>query len=71
MPYTKSSFAMLGAQLGVWYGTLLEPHSPRFNMSQTCEVLGPVDPDLLRATFHHVSLEVEAVRLRCVREEGC
>lgn len=70
MPYTKSSFAMLGAQLGVWYGTLLEPHSPRFNMSQTCEVLGPVDPDLLRATFHHVSLEVEAVRLRCVREEG-
>ncbi|MFI6624479.1 amino acid adenylation domain-containing protein [Streptomyces sp. NPDC050528] len=61
---------MLGAQLGVWYGTLLEPHSPRFNMSQTCEVLGPVDPDILRATFRHVSLEVEAVRLRCVEEEG-
>jgi len=70
VPYGKPSFAMLEAQRGVWYGTLLEPDSPRFNMSQTCEVLGPVDPAVLRATFHHVSLEVEAVRLRCVEEDG-
>ncbi len=62
MPYSKPSFAMLEAQRGVWYGTLLEPDSPRFNMSQTCEVLGPVDPAVLRAPFHHVSLEVGSMR---------
>ncbi|MGJ5756763.1 condensation domain-containing protein [Streptomyces galbus] len=58
------------AQAGVWYAQRLDPANPVFNMGGYLDILGPADPELLRATVAALVAEDETTRLRFTEADG-
>ncbi|MEU5115842.1 amino acid adenylation domain-containing protein, partial [Streptomyces longwoodensis] len=58
------------AQAGVWYAQRLDPANPVFHMGGYLDILGPADPDLLRATVAALVAEDETTRLRFTEADG-
>ncbi|MHC3455301.1 non-ribosomal peptide synthetase [Streptomyces prasinus] len=58
------------AQAGVWYAQRLDPADPVFHMGGYLDILGPADPDLLKATVAALVAEDETARLRFTEVDG-
>jgi hypothetical protein len=60
---TRSQFLM-------WLGQKLQPDAPLYNMIQTFQINGDVDPDLFSKAFHSVVMRSDAMRTVIVEEDG-
>jgi len=56
------------AQLGVWFAQKIDPANPIYNISQSIEIHGPVDPSLFNAAVTQAVIDTEAYRLRFIEE---
>ncbi|MGW1131925.1 amino acid adenylation domain-containing protein [Streptomyces griseoluteus] len=74
----EESFELTAAQQGVWYGQLVDPDSPKYNIGECLEIRGGLDEDLFaaavdRAVYLHDSFHLrfvtdgETIRQRVVR----
>ncbi|MFH9428131.1 amino acid adenylation domain-containing protein [Streptomyces sp. NPDC017615] len=62
----EEPFELTAAQQGVWYGQLVDPDSPKYNIGECLEIRGGLDEDLFaaavdRAVALHDSLHLEFV----------
>ncbi|MFJ6902841.1 amino acid adenylation domain-containing protein [Streptomyces griseoluteus] len=62
----EESFELTVAQQGVWYGQLVDPDSPKYNIGECLEIRGGLDEDLFaaavdRAVYIHDSFHLEFV----------
>jgi amino acid adenylation domain-containing protein len=60
---TRSQFLM-------WLGQKLQPDAPLYNMIQTFQIEGDLDPDLFSKAFHSVVMRSDAMRTVIVEEDG-
>ncbi|MEU6577526.1 amino acid adenylation domain-containing protein [Streptomyces sp. NPDC046805] len=63
---SEDLFDLTAAQQGVWYGQLVDPGSPKYNIGECLEIRGDLDEDLLAAALDRAlalcdSLNVEFV----------
>ena len=56
------------AQLGVWFGQKIDPVSPIYNLGQSIEIYGSIDPGLFKAAVKQAVVEVEALRVHIIEE---
>ena len=56
------------AQLGVWFAHKIDPANPIYNIGQSIEIHGPVDPSLFKAAVRRALIETEAFRVRFIEE---
>ncbi|MEU8625017.1 amino acid adenylation domain-containing protein [Streptomyces sp. NPDC048669] len=66
VPVPGEDFGMTTAQQGVWYGQLVDPESPKYNIGECFEIRGGLDEALFAAAFDRAvalcdSLNVEFV----------
>ena len=59
---------LTAAQLGVWFAQKLDPANPSYNIAQSTEIYGPVDPTLFRAAIIQALVETEAFRVHFIEE---
>ncbi|MFJ4030803.1 amino acid adenylation domain-containing protein [Streptomyces griseoluteus] len=62
----EESFELTAAQQGVWYGQLVDPDSPKYNIGECLEIRGGLDEALFaaavdRAVYLHDSFHLEFV----------
>ncbi|MFF1922168.1 amino acid adenylation domain-containing protein [Streptomyces sp. NPDC058221] len=78
VPVAEELFEMTAAQQGVWYGQLVDPKSPKYNIGECFEIRGDLDEALFAAALDRAvalcdSLNIEfvtrddAVRQRVIR----
>ena len=60
---------LTAAQLGVWFAQKLDPANPSYNIAQSTEIYGPVDPTLFKAAVTQALIETEALRVHFIEEE--
>jgi nonribosomal peptide synthetase DhbF len=56
------------AQLGVWFAQKIDPANPIYNIGQSIEIHGPVDPSLFNAAVTEAVIDTEAYRVRFIEE---
>ena len=56
------------AQLGVWFAHKIDPANPIYNIGQSIEIHGPVDPSLFNAAVTEAIVDAEAYRVRLIEE---
>jgi nonribosomal peptide synthetase DhbF len=56
------------AQLGVWFAHKIDPANPIYNIGQSIEIHGPVDPSLFNAAVTQAAADTEAYRVRFIEE---
>ena len=56
------------AQLGVWFAHKIDPANPIYNVGQSIEIHGPVDPSLFNAAVTQAVIDTEAYRVRFIEE---
>jgi nonribosomal peptide synthetase DhbF len=56
------------AQLGVWFAHKIDPANPIYNIGQSIEIHGPVDPSVFKAAVRRAFIETEAFRVRFIEE---
>ena len=56
------------AQLGVWFAHKIDPANPIYNIGQSIEIHGPVDPSLFNAAVTEAVVDTEAYRVRFIEE---
>ncbi|GAA3181376.1 hypothetical protein GCM10020255_075530 [Rhodococcus baikonurensis] len=64
----EATFALTGAQLGIWNAQRLDPESRSYLVGEVLEISGdePIDTDLLTAAITATIGEAETMRLRMV-----
>ena len=56
------------AQLGVWFAHKIDPANPIYNIAQSREIHGPIDPSLFNAAVTQALIDTEAYRVRFIEE---
>ena len=56
------------AQLGVWFAHKIDPANPIYNIGQSIEIHGPVDPSLFNAAVTQAVIDTEALQVRFLEE---
>ena len=56
------------AQLGVWFAHKIDPANPIYNIGQSIEIHGPVDPSLFHAAVTQAVVDTEALQVRFFEE---
>jgi len=46
---SENSLPLSAAQLGLWFAQKIDPTNPIYNLGQSIEIHGPVDPSLFKA----------------------
>ncbi|MFE8005279.1 amino acid adenylation domain-containing protein [Streptomyces sp. NPDC057418] len=59
-------FEMTAAQEGVWYGQLVDPDSPKFNIGECFEIRGDLDEGLFAAALDRAAALCDSLNLRFV-----
>ena len=67
---SDSRLPLSTAQSSIWFGQLLDPSTPAFNIGGFAEIRGPIDLPLLQEAARRAILEAEATRLRFGVEDG-
>lgn len=58
------------AQQGVWYGQLVDPGSPKYNIGECLEIRGGLDERLFSAAFNRVAHLCDSLNLAFVTDDG-
>ncbi|GAB4058185.1 hypothetical protein GCM10028811_07760 [Uliginosibacterium sediminicola] len=58
------------AQLGIWLGQQLDPHSPAYWTAEAIELRGPLDPVVFEAALRRAIDECEALHMRYGMDEA-
>lgn len=58
------------AQRGIWVGEKISPPGTVFNIAETIEILGAIDPRILAAALRALTAEMETVRVRVGERNG-
>jgi len=61
--------ALTQAQLGIWFGQLLEPRSAGYHIGECLEIAGPVDRDRFERALQATVDATDALRLRFIDTE--
>ena len=56
------------AQLGLWFAQKIDPANPIYNIGQSIEIHGPVDPSLFNAAVTQALIDTEALQVRFIEE---
>ena len=56
------------AQLGLWFAQKIDPANPMYNIGQSIEIHGPVDPSLFNAAVTRALIDTEALQVRFIEE---
>src|SRR6516162_439179 len=56
------------AQLGVWFAQKIDPANPIYNIGQSIEIHGPVDPSLFNAAVTQALIDTEALQVHFLEE---
>ncbi|MER5628998.1 amino acid adenylation domain-containing protein [Streptomyces nitrosporeus] len=59
-------FEMTPAQQGVWYGQLVDPDSPKYNIAECFEIRGGLDEDLFAAALERTLAESDSLNAEFV-----
>ena len=59
---------LAAAQLGVWFAQKIDPSNPIYNIGQSIEIHGPVDPSLFKAAVTQAVADTEALQVRFIEE---
>ena len=59
---------MSAAQLGLWFAQKIDPANPIYNLGQSIEIHGSVDPSLFEAAIKQAVIDTEACRVRFIEE---
>jgi nonribosomal peptide synthetase DhbF len=57
------------AQLGIWFAQKIDSASPVYNIGQSTEIHGPVDPVLFNAAVTRALIDTEALRVHFIEED--
>ncbi|WP_254667805.1 condensation domain-containing protein, partial [Streptomyces griseus] len=58
------------AQRDIWTAHTLDPTGLRYNVAECRDILGPVDPALMRAAWRRLVEEADVMRTRCFEDDG-
>ncbi|WP_405403341.1 amino acid adenylation domain-containing protein [Streptomyces sp. NBC_01104] len=58
------------AQSGIWFAHDLDPTGRRYNVAEYKEILGPLDPELMAASWYRLAREADALRIRRIERDG-
>ncbi|MCG7524707.1 condensation domain-containing protein, partial [Streptomyces sp. OfavH-34-F] len=61
-------FGTTAAQQGVWYGQLLDPDSPKYNIGECFEIRGDLDPELFAAAVDRACELYDSLNLEFVTQ---
>ena len=64
----KMGLPLSAAQLGVWFAQKIDPANPMYNIGQSIEIHGPVDPSLFNAAVAQALVDTEALQVRFIEE---
>ena len=69
---SEATFALTGAQLGIWNAQRLDPESRSYLVGEVLEISGdePIDTELLTAAITATIGEAETMRLRMIETAG-
>ena len=59
---------LAAAQLGLWFAHKIDPANPIYNIGQSIEIHGPVDPSLFNAAVTQALIDTEALQVRFLEE---
>ncbi|WP_031098028.1 condensation domain-containing protein, partial [Streptomyces sp. NRRL S-15] len=66
-PAAEEEFLELStAQQGVWYGQLVDPDSPKYNIGECFEIRGDLDEELFAAALHRAVALCDSLNLEFV-----
>ena len=68
MDNREGRLPLSAAQLGVWFAQKIDPANPIYNIGQSIEIHGPVDPSLFNAAVTKAVIDTEAYRVRFIEE---
>ncbi|MEU1438840.1 amino acid adenylation domain-containing protein [Streptomyces sp. NPDC005786] len=57
------------AQSGIWFAHDLDPTGRRYNVAEYKEILGPLDPELLAASWYQLAREADVLRIRAIERD--
>ncbi|MFF0161136.1 amino acid adenylation domain-containing protein [Streptomyces sp. NPDC005263] len=57
------------AQTGIWFAHDLDPTGRRYNVAEYKEILGPLDPELLAASWYQLAREADVLRISHVERD--
>src|SRR5580693_773116 len=66
--HQKKSLPLSAAQLGLWFAQKIDPTNPIYNLGQSIEIHGPVDPSLFKAAVKQAVIDTKACRVRFIEE---
>ncbi|MFJ9343323.1 amino acid adenylation domain-containing protein [Streptomyces sp. NPDC101733] len=61
--------ALSAAQRGIWFAHDLDPTGRRYNVAEYKEVRGPLDPELLRASWYRLAAEADILRVARIERD--
>ncbi|MEU1128122.1 condensation domain-containing protein, partial [Streptomyces sp. NPDC005899] len=64
----ETSLELTAAQQGVWYGQLVDPDSPKYNVGECFEIQGDLDEELFAAAFGRAVSLCDSLNLRFVTD---
>src|SRR6266404_6475376 len=64
----EMSLPLSAAQLGLWFAQRIDPTNPIYNLGQSIEIHGTVDPSLFKAAVKQAVIDTEACRVRFIEE---
>ncbi|MFD6421779.1 amino acid adenylation domain-containing protein [Streptomyces sp. NPDC060198] len=63
-------FELTAAQQGVWYGQLVEPESPKFNIAECFEIRGDLDAEVFAAAVARAVALCDSLNVEFVLRDG-
>ncbi|WP_328864183.1 non-ribosomal peptide synthetase [Streptomyces sp. NBC_00304] len=69
-PVSEDLFGVTAAQQGVWYGQLVDPQSPKYNIGECVEVRGGLDEVLFAAALDRAAALCDSLNTVFVTEDG-
>ncbi|MGW0860493.1 condensation domain-containing protein, partial [Streptomyces sp. NPDC002690] len=67
---SEEFFDLTVAQQGVWYGQLVEPESPKFNIAECFEIRGDLDADVFAAAVARAVALCDSLNVEFVLRDG-
>lgn len=67
---SEDLFGVTAAQQGVWYGQLVDPQSPKYNIGECVEVRGDLDEVLFAAALDRAAALCDSLNTVFVTEDG-
>ncbi|MCL2384540.1 MAG: condensation domain-containing protein, partial [Alphaproteobacteria bacterium] len=66
---SQTLLPLTAAQNGIWFGQMLDPARPYYNIGRYLEVRGPVDPHLFEKALRAAVTEIDGLHLHFIETE--